>query len=149
VLANRGANGIDGVIATATGVALSDPSRPTVVLLGDVAAVHDASSLALLARRAIDLTIVVVDNDGGAIFEFLAQRTSPLASPRFEQLFGTPHGTDLVAVARGFGIDAVDVTRIDDIVWAAGVRLIRVRTDRSRTVAHHARIHEAVARSVT
>ncbi len=69
VIANRGANGIDGVVATAIGVALT--GIPTTCLIGDVAFLHDASSLTALARRRIDLTIVVTDNDGGGIFSFL------------------------------------------------------------------------------
>jgi 2-succinyl-5-enolpyruvyl-6-hydroxy-3-cyclohexene-1-carboxylate synthase len=68
--ANRGANGIDGVIATAIGVAIGS-REPTAVLLGDVAFCHDLSSLTALQSRNLDLTIVVTDNDGGAIFSFL------------------------------------------------------------------------------
>ena len=103
MLANRGANGIDGVVSTAVGVALSGVR--TTLLIGDVAFLHDTNGLLGLAARGVDLTIVVVDNDGGGIFSFLPQRTS-LPGDRFEQLFGTPHGVDLVAVARAHGVDA-------------------------------------------
>ena len=86
VYSNRGANGIDGVIATAIGVAVGS-GKPTVVLLGDVAFCHDQSSLTALAARLLPLTIVVVDNDGGGIFSFLPQ-SSTLPREQFEQLFG-------------------------------------------------------------
>lgn len=147
VASNRGANGIDGVIATATGVALAS-GRPTAVLLGDVALAHDASSLTALARRPVDLLVVLVDNDGGGIFSYLPQ-ASALATERFEQLFGTPHGTDLVALARAHGIDASTITTEAELAAAArsidGVRLVRVPTDRAANVAVHDDLHRAVA----
>ena len=100
-----GANGIDGVVSTALGVAAG---TPTVALVGDIAFVHDAGALTALRRAAADLRIVVVDNDGGGIFSFLPQATS--SPKRFEQLFGTPHGTDVVALAAAHGLDAATVT---------------------------------------
>jgi 2-succinyl-5-enolpyruvyl-6-hydroxy-3-cyclohexene-1-carboxylate synthase len=147
VLSNRGANGIDGVVATATGVALAT-GRPTAALLGDVALVHDASSLTALARRPADLLVAVVDNDGGGIFSFLPQ-ASALSSERFEQLFGTPHGTDLVALARAHGIDASTITTATELAAAArsidGVRLVRIATERAANVTVHDDLHRAVA----
>ena len=108
--ANRGANGIDGVVSTALGVALG--GAPTVALVGDIAFVHDAGALVALPTARADLRIVVVDNDGGGIFSFLPQ-ASELSEERFEQLFGTPHGTDVVALAGAHGLDAVTVTTAD------------------------------------
>ena len=93
--ANRGANGIDGVVSTALGVALDGP--PTIALVGDIAFVHDSGALTALQARRADLRIVVVDNDGGGIFSFLPQ-AADLDWQRFEQLFGTPHGTDVIAL---------------------------------------------------
>ena len=106
--ANRGANGIDGVVSTALGVALG--GRPTVALVGDIAFVHDGGALTALAARRADLRIVVVDNDGGGIFSFLPQ-ADDLEEQRFEQLFGTPHGTDVIALARAHHLDAATVTQ--------------------------------------
>jgi 2-succinyl-5-enolpyruvyl-6-hydroxy-3-cyclohexene-1-carboxylate synthase len=146
VYSNRGANGIDGVIATAIGVAIAT-DEPTVVLLGDVAFCHDQSSLTALAARQLPLTIVVVDNDGGGIFSFLPQR-STLTTERFEQLFGTPHGTDVVGVARAHGLGARSIDRIDDLLAAVHDReatVVRVQSDRDRNVADHDAVNAAVA----
>lgn len=146
VHSNRGANGIDGVIATAIGVAIGSDA-PTVVLLGDVAFCHDQSSLTALAARQLPLTIVVTDNDGGGIFSFLPQRTA-LSTERFEQLFGTPHGTDVVAVARAHGLGARTVDSTDDLLAAVADReavVVRVESTRDHNVAVHDALHAAVA----
>src|SRR5262249_37345460 len=101
-VANRGANGIDGVVSTPVGVALGTRA-PTALPVGAIALLHDSTGLPGSTARALDLTIVVVDNDGGGIFSFLPQATA-LSAERFEQLFGTPHGVDLTALAAVHGI---------------------------------------------
>ena len=116
--ANRGANGIDGVVSTALGTALAS-GAPTLVLVGDIAFVHDSGALTGLAARDADLRIVVVDNDGGGIFSFLPQATE-VPPDRFERLFGTPHGTDVVALAAAHGIDAATVTTAAELVARLG-----------------------------
>ena len=146
VHSNRGANGIDGVIATGIGVAAATGAA-TVVYLGDVAFCHDQSSLTALAGRRLPLTIVVADNDGGGIFSFLPQATT-LPGERFEQLFGAPHGTDLVALAAAHGLGACTVTTASELRAAladAAVTVVRVATNRACNVQVHARLHEAVA----
>lgn len=107
VWSNRGANGIDGVVATATGVAIAT-GAPTIALVGDVALVHDLGGLAALARCGAPVTVVVVDNAGGGIFSMLPVRGAVEAAV-FERLFTTPPGVDTVAVAAGLGIDARSV----------------------------------------
>lgn len=134
VLANRGANGIDGVMSTAVGVALT--GVPTVALVGDLAFLHDTNALLGAADRGIDLTVVVVDNDGGAIFSFLPQ-ADQLPPEEFERLFGTPHGLDLVAVARAHGVDAREATTLDELTFEPGVRVLVAKTDRQANVAVH------------
>jgi 2-succinyl-5-enolpyruvyl-6-hydroxy-3-cyclohexene-1-carboxylate synthase len=144
--ANRGANGIDGVLSTALGVALRTDA-PTIAVVGDIAFVHDAGALTGLAGRGADLRIVVVDNDGGGIFSFLPQATQ-LATDRFEQLFGTPHGTDVVALARAHGLDSETVTTPAELVArldAPGPSVTRVHTDRAENVRVHAALNAAVA----
>jgi 2-succinyl-5-enolpyruvyl-6-hydroxy-3-cyclohexene-1-carboxylate synthase len=143
--ANRGANGIDGVVSTALGLALH--GRAVVALVGDIAFLHDGGALTALAQRGADLRIVVVDNDGGGIFSFLPQAMA-LAGERFEQLFGTPHGTDVVAVARAHGLDSDTVTTADALGERLGRRgptVTRVPTDRAANVRIHAAINAAVA----
>ena len=143
--ANRGANGIDGVVSTALGRALA--GRSVAVLIGDLAFVHDSTALIGVAARSVDLRIVVVDNDGGGIFGFLPQASS-LAPQRFEQLFGTPHGTDVVALAASHGVRSTAVTTIAELVEAIGRRgpsVTVVRTDRAANVEVHRRLHAAVA----
>jgi 2-succinyl-5-enolpyruvyl-6-hydroxy-3-cyclohexene-1-carboxylate synthase len=137
VFSNRGANGIDGVVSTAVGVALAR-SSPTALLIGDVALLHDSNGLLNAATRNIDLTIVVVDNDGGGIFSFLPQ-ASELSAEVFERLFGTPHRVDVVALAAVHGIPEVDA-----VGEGSGVRLVRVRTDRAENVKVHDELNRAV-----
>ena len=142
--ANRGANGIDGVLGTALGRALG--GRTTFVLLGDLAFVHDSNALTALHARNADLRIVVVDNDGGGIFSFLPQATA-LPEARFEQLFGTPLGVDVVALATSYGLDARTVQAVDELVEQLaqpGPWVCCVPTDRNHNVEVHAALHAAV-----
>lgn len=149
VLSNRGANGIDGVVSTAVGVALA--GAPTALLIGDVAFLHDTNGLLGLDRRGVDLCIVVIDNDGGGIFSFLPQAEA-LAADRFEQLFGTPHGVDLAGLAHAHGLPvltASDAASVGVAVRAAlatgGVHVVHVHTDRSANVVRHAELQTAAA----
>jgi 2-succinyl-5-enolpyruvyl-6-hydroxy-3-cyclohexene-1-carboxylate synthase len=139
VVSNRGANGIDGTIATAAGIART--GRATVCLIGDVALLHDSTSLAALRHRPLDLTIVVVDNDGGGIFSFLPQHEL-LSADRYEQLFGTPHGTDLARLAEAHGIP---VERWPGDLAPSGVRMVLAHTNRDANLALHDELHAAVA----
>jgi 2-succinyl-5-enolpyruvyl-6-hydroxy-3-cyclohexene-1-carboxylate synthase len=145
VYSNRGANGIDGTVATAAGIAAAS-GEPVVVLLGDVALLHDASSLTALADRGVDVRIVVVDNDGGGIFSFLPQASS-LPTARFEQLFGTPHGTDLLALAAAHLLPAATVGSAAELqAWLErpGPWLVRVPSTRDANVVDHRRLNDAV-----
>ncbi|HUF33331.1 MAG TPA: 2-succinyl-5-enolpyruvyl-6-hydroxy-3-cyclohexene-1-carboxylic-acid synthase [Acidimicrobiales bacterium] len=148
VLANRGANGIDGVLSTAVGAAVATGER-TAVLIGDIALLHDTNGLLGLAGRGADLTVVVVDNRGGGIFSFLPQSTT-VPPEVFERLFGTPHDVDLVALAEVHGLPGTEVSDLDELASAVaspveGARIVVVRTDRSSNVAVHDRVHAAVA----
>jgi 2-succinyl-5-enolpyruvyl-6-hydroxy-3-cyclohexene-1-carboxylate synthase len=152
VLANRGANGIDGVVSTALGVALA--GGPTVALLGDLAFLYDAGALLWARQRGVRLTLVVADNGGGGIFSFLPQATA-VAEGTFERLWGTPHGVDLLAVAAAYGVPAVRIDRAADVAPAVATAMasgqlsvVVVSTDRAANVAVHDEINAAVAKAV-
>jgi 2-succinyl-5-enolpyruvyl-6-hydroxy-3-cyclohexene-1-carboxylate synthase len=149
---NRGANGIDGVISTALGRALGRPhgSPPGFVLIGDLAFVHDSNALVALTRRGVDLRIVVVDNDGGGIFSFLPQATL-LEHDRFEQLFGTPLGTDVLALAAAHGLATATATTRGELISqiaTSGPWVCRVTSNRDANVAAHQALNGAVAGSI-
>jgi 2-succinyl-5-enolpyruvyl-6-hydroxy-3-cyclohexene-1-carboxylate synthase len=148
VMANRGANGIDGVISTALGIAAS--GRRTIALLGDLAFLHDVSGLVNLPE--LPCTFVVLDNGGGGIFSFLPQ-AGALDHDRFELLFGTPPLSDVSKVGRGFGLEVHEVTTraefeaaLDATAGRAAPALVRVTVGgREQNVALHDAINEAVA----
>ncbi len=143
--ANRGANGIDGVVSTALGRALR--GTPSAVLLGDLAFVHDSNALVALSARHADLRIIVVDNDGGGIFSFLPQ-AGALDGDRFEQLFGTPPDVDIVALATSYGLESRTVQAVDELVEqlaAPGPWVCCIPSNRRHNVEVHAVLHAAVA----
>ncbi len=151
VLANRGANGIDGVCSTALGAAAS-AAGPVVALVGDLAFFHDLSSLvAPVGSTQGSCTIVVVDNGGGGIFEFLPQATI-LQRAEFERVFATPHRPGVLAAAAGLGIASLDACtpgELGEAVRAAtstsGVTVVRARVpSRQENVDVHERVHAAV-----
>lgn len=109
VLGNRGANGIDGLISTAWGIADAMSGR-TYLLIGDVAFLHDIGGLNVgEGTEQPNLTVVVLDNDGGGIFSQLEQGRAEF-EPYFEKVFGTPHGKDLWQIAESFGFATTRVT---------------------------------------
>lgn len=149
VLANRGASGIDGVLSSAAGAAAAEGQR-VVAFIGDVSALHDANALELIARLALPVTIVVVNNDGGGIFSFLPQ-AGTVEKPRFEAAFATPHGRSLTEVATAFGVPAHSLSspeQLEETMAATGPVLVEVHTDRVENVAVHERLREAVRAAV-
>ncbi|MFZ6002313.1 MAG: 2-succinyl-5-enolpyruvyl-6-hydroxy-3-cyclohexene-1-carboxylic-acid synthase [Actinomycetota bacterium] len=150
VFANRGANGIDGVVSTAVGVALGS-DRATALLIGDIAFLHDSNGLIAAAARGIDLVVVVVDNDGGGIFSFLPQADA-VDRDVFELLYGTPHGLDLARLASAYGATASVVTDLDSALGhalaAGGVHVLVARSERSSNARLHDALNAAVAEAV-
>ena len=147
VLANRGAAGIDGTVSTAAGVALA--AGPTFALLGDLTFLHDASGLVLGPDEPRpDLTIVVVNNDGGEIFGLLEQG-GPGHAGAFERVFGTPHGVDLAALCAATGTPYTRAAAIPDLPAPSGLQVVEVRTDRVAGVALARALREAVSTALS
>ncbi|WP_420639254.1 2-succinyl-5-enolpyruvyl-6-hydroxy-3-cyclohexene-1-carboxylic-acid synthase [Candidatus Poriferisocius sp.] len=146
VLVNRGANGIDGVVASALGAGLALDS-PVAALVGDVAVLHDIGGLLAAARAGADLTVVVPNNDGGGIFSLL-----PLADAGgevyFQELFHTPHGVALGDLARGLGVGYRRVERADDLADAvaepSGVTVVEVPIDHPAALRQRRALTDAV-----
>ena len=149
VLANRGASGIDGFVSTVLGVSAS--GSPTVALSGDLSLLHDVGSLVWNGRRGHAAVLVVLNNDGGTIFSYLAQRDLP----ELETLFTTPHATDLAAVCEAAGAGHALVVHADDLLPAVeralsvgGVQVVEVPLDRERDISRHAELRAAVTGAV-
>ena len=137
VVGNRGLAGIDGMVSTAVGIALGRPrAARTIAYLGDVTFLHDTNGL-LMGRgeRRPDLTIVVLNDDGGAIFSSLEQGDRRYASA-FERVFATPHGTDLEALCAAHHTAYERVDDLDRLCGAlaessSGTRVLEVRVSRA------------------
>ena len=105
--ANRGLAGIDGNISTALGIA--SQRKETIAVLGDLGFLHDLTGL--IHNEDINLKILVINNDGGGIFSTLSQR----GVAGFEEVFGTPHGKDLAAIASAIGVPAKTISTQADL----------------------------------
>jgi 2-succinyl-5-enolpyruvyl-6-hydroxy-3-cyclohexene-1-carboxylate synthase len=146
VVANRGASGIDGTVATAAGF-VRGSSRAITLLVGDLALLHDLNSLAMI--RDLPVVVVVLNNDGGAIFSFL-----PVARHEafFETYFGTPQGLSFEHAAAMFGLGyehPCSITEFIEAYRAACSRntptLIEIRVDREENVALHRRLLQEIS----
>lgn len=147
VLANRGASGIDGTVSTAVGAALAH-GGPAYALMGDLTFLHDSTGLVIGPEEPRpDLTIVVVNDDGGGLFTLLEQG-APEHAVSFERVFGTPHGVDLRSLCAATGTPHTRVASMHDLRAElgapSGVRVVEVRTDRSTTRDLHHRLRAAV-----
>ena len=142
VVANRGLSGIDGTVSTAVGAALGRPhSTRSLVLMGDVTFLHDSNGLVLGPEEPRpDLTIVVVNDDGGSIFAMLEQGADDYAHA-YDRLFGTPHGVDLASLCAATGTPHWRVESLPELEHAlaspnGGIEVVeaRVRRDNRRAL---------------
>src|SRR5580692_8911713 len=177
VLCNRGANGIDGTVSSAFGASAAG-SGPVVLLIGDVALAYDIGGLLAATRLALKLTIVLLDNNGGGIFDFLPVAATPMArtagsevsvvepgedspaAPGDEDIYtrhiATPTGLDFAAAAGLYGLEHQQVATAVELRAAlehalsrdAGSTIIQVRTDRAQNVELHRHIWRAVSRAI-
>lgn len=152
IVGTRGASGIDGVVSTAVGAAAAGQG-PVVLLIGDLSFLHDLNGLWPLRRYGLDLTVVLVNNDGGGIFHFLPQ--AELARDAFEEWFGTPHGLDLRhgVELHGGRYELLDgsngwASRIAAAIEEPGLKVLEVRTGRVRNVELHRRAWERVSEAL-
>jgi 2-succinyl-5-enolpyruvyl-6-hydroxy-3-cyclohexene-1-carboxylate synthase len=159
LVGTRGASGIDGVVSTALGAAAARRG-PVALLIGDLSFFHDLNGLWAARRHNLDLTVLLVNNDGGGIFHFLPQ--AELAPDAFEEWFGTPSGLDFrhaVALHGGRYARIEDprgeaAAPLAEALARPGLNVLELRTDRVRNVELHRRVWAEVAaafeqRSVT
>ncbi|CEG23336.1 2-succinyl-5-enolpyruvyl-6-hydroxy-3-cyclohexene-1-carboxylate synthase [Planococcus massiliensis] len=142
IYANRGANGIDGVVSTAFGVQAAS-KRPAYLLIGDLSFLHDMNGLIASKMQETDLTVVVMNNDGGGIFSYLPQSEE---ERHFEALFGTPTGLKFEDAARMYDTEYAAVQTKEQLVEALRlpkekqVKIIEVFTDRQQNVLSHRKL---------
>jgi len=146
-LCNRGANGIDGTLSTALGVA-HGAGRPAVLLTGDLALLHDTNGFLIRPKLRGALTIVLINNHGGGIFGHL-----PVAQfdPPFEEFFATPQDVDFAQLASTYGVEHIavrDWTHFTELVATlptSGIRVLEVKTDRKADAAKRRQLFAEVA----
>jgi 2-succinyl-5-enolpyruvyl-6-hydroxy-3-cyclohexene-1-carboxylate synthase len=153
VLCNRGANGIDGIVSSAFGAA-SAQRGPVVLLIGDVALAHDIGGLLAAKRLELKLTIVLLDNGGGGIFDFLPVAENELAREQdiYTRHISTPTGLDFADAARLYGLGherAEDVpgfrTALERALDSERSCIVEVRGEREANVRLHRRVWQAVS----
>ncbi len=128
---NRGVNGIDGTISTALGLAAN--GRPTYLVTGDLSLFHDLNGLAVAKTHNLNLTIILHNNDGGGIFEYLPQK----GTKHFDYLFSTSQGLDYSGAAKLYGCGYTKIINPDElsrvlakVSTESGVHIIEIPTDR-------------------
>jgi len=170
VLCNRGANGIDGTVSSAFGAAAGS-AGPVVLLIGDVALAHDIGGLLAAQRLGLKLTIVLLDNDGGGIFDFLAISEASMAlapdahaggslagepsKDIYTRHVATPTGLDFARAAALYGLSHERVgdvqafrAALERALMAQGSGIVEIRGRRAHNVALHRRVWQAVSRAL-
>jgi 2-succinyl-5-enolpyruvyl-6-hydroxy-3-cyclohexene-1-carboxylate synthase len=150
IYANRGANGIDGVVSTALGMSTSSESM--YLLIGDLAFFHDLNGLLVGKKYKLNLTIVVLNNNGGGIFSYLPQASE---GEYFEELFGTPMDLDFSHAAKLYEAGYFRVESEEEFAHAVteaqhrnGLKIIEVMTNREENVANHRNLWNFVSREM-
>lgn len=149
IAANRGANGIDGTISSAFGMAMT--GKPTTLLTGDLTLFHDMNGLMLSHQAHVPLTIVVVNNQGGGIFSFLPQAA---AKAYFEPMFGTPLPIVIERIARLYDAEyksVDDLNLLYELVHkpATRLRIIEVKSNREQNVVAHQKLTQAIKEALS
>jgi 2-succinyl-5-enolpyruvyl-6-hydroxy-3-cyclohexene-1-carboxylate synthase len=154
VWTQRGTNGIDGLIAGAYGAARA-ARRPALLLLGDVSFAHDVGSLSLLRGAEHPFVVVVIDNDGGRIFETLPRGALVEERERFRKAWLTPPELDIVRVAAAFGVEAAELDgthglreAVERAFAAPRASILRVRVDPGSAARLEASLDELTQASI-
>jgi 2-succinyl-5-enolpyruvyl-6-hydroxy-3-cyclohexene-1-carboxylate synthase len=162
IFGNRGANGIDGVVSSALGMSAARSESGTsftgtiagrtVLVIGDLSFYHDSNGLLAALLHRLDLTIILVNNDGGGIFSFLPQSAFP---EHFEQLFGTPTGLDFRPLVQMYGGHFERIQNWSEFElalqnsWqAGGLWVIEVATNRNTNVLMHRQLRQQVRQAL-
>ncbi|WP_010678522.1 2-succinyl-5-enolpyruvyl-6-hydroxy-3-cyclohexene-1-carboxylic-acid synthase [Bacillus timonensis] len=150
VLGNRGANGIDGLVSTAMGI--SSQNEKTVLVIGDLSFYHDLNGLLAAKHHQLNITIVLINNDGGGIFSFLPQSHE---EKHFETLFGTPIGLDYEHAVKMYGgkfTSVKDWVEFRAAIVASfngqGLHVVEVKTDRQENVMIHRKMWNNVSQEI-
>lgn len=146
-MGNRGANGIDGLVSTACGAAAA--GERVVLVLGDLSFYHDMNGLLAAKLHRLDLTVIIVNNDGGGIFSFLPQAQLPR---HFEELFGTPTGLDFEHAAKLYEGSFARVASwesfrasFEEAGRRGGLNVIEIPTERESNVKMHRQVWERLS----
>ncbi|RFB17902.1 2-succinyl-5-enolpyruvyl-6-hydroxy-3-cyclohexene-1-carboxylic-acid synthase [Bacillus sp. HNG] len=150
VLGNRGANGIDGLVSTAMGI--SSQNEHTVLVIGDLSLYHDLNGLLAAKHHHLNITIVLINNDGGGIFSFLPQSQE---EKHFETLFGTPIGLNYEHAVNMYGgkfTSIKDWTEFRHAITSSfeekGLHVVEVKTDRHENVMIHRKLWNNVSQEI-
>ena len=149
IYASRGVNGIDGTLSTALGMAHNN--LPSVLLSGDLAFLHDSNGMLIRPQLKGHLTVLLVNNRGGGIFNHL-----PIAQfePPFESFFGTPQEVDFKPLVESAGCEYVKVDRFEQLAELLrelpkeGLRVIEVETDRHRDSEYRKQLFRSISQSL-
>ena len=150
ICCNRGANGIDGTLSTALGMAQGG-DQPAVLLTGDLAFLHDTNGFLAVPKLTGSLTIVLINNNGGGIFEHLSVAQD---NPQFEEFFATPQQVDFKRLGSAYGVahtlvrDWKHFASLIAKLPKRGVRILEIRTDRKRDAAFRKKLLAEAANAV-
>jgi 2-succinyl-5-enolpyruvyl-6-hydroxy-3-cyclohexene-1-carboxylate synthase len=146
IFCNRGTNGIDGVVSTAFGLQYAS-KRDTYLYIGDLSFLHDTNGLIASRYQQSNLTIVVMNNDGGGIFSYLPQAS---VEAHYEELFGTPTALGFDHLAQMYDAEYAQVTTKDELANVLqtpkqkAIRIVEVMTDRATNITTHRKLWQAI-----
>jgi len=151
IMANRGANGIDGTTSTALGAGLS--SQPLFLVVGDLTFFHDLNGLIAAKQYGININIILINNNGGGIFSFLPQANHP---KNFERLFGTPLDLQFEHAVKMYDGHYELITdwehfysAVRNSVANPGLNVMEITTNREKNILEHRKIWDSVSREIS